>query len=127
MKIVTAYLRKEEPSALPSPLSKQPLKEVEFLKPRATSAEFHMFPNEHVVVLEGNNLWFCHKICIGRNENSIIIDSPSNIMRSSIQFNFSPSRKTEKLCENGGVHVTLYSHFVPHTSKMIDTKKVFFK
>lgn len=124
MKIITAYLRKEQSTSLPSTPSRR-LYEVDFLKPKATSAEFHMLPNEHVIVLEGNNLWFCHKVCIGRNENSIVIDSPSNIMRGSIQFNFKPSEKTERLCENGGVHVTLYSHFSNQVSKRIDTKKVY--
>ena len=124
LKMVTSYQKKEAPSSLPCKSGKQP-QEVVFLKPKATAAEFHMFPNEHVIVLEGNNLWFCHKVCIGRNENSIVIDCPSNIMRDSIQFNFRPSEKTEKLCENGGVHVTLYSHFAPQVSKKINTKKVY--
>ena len=121
---VTAYLKKEAISSLPSVSNNAELQEVGFLKPRATSAEFHMFPNEHVIVLEGNNLWFCHKVHIGRKENTICIDSPSNIMRGSIQFSFEPTEKTEKLCENGGVHVTLYSHFAPHVSKSVLTKKV---
>ena len=97
---------------------------VGFLKPKATTVEFHMYPTEHVIVLEGNNLWFCHKVRIGRNDNSITIDSPSNITRRSIQFNFKPSEKTEKLCENGGVHVTLYSHFAQESSKRLRATKV---
>lgn len=116
-------LIKECSSSLPSKTIAR-VQEVSFLKPKATTVEFHMYPNEHVIVLEGKNLWFCHKVCIGRHENSIVIDSPSNIMRKSIQFNFKPSDKTEKLCENGGVHVTVFSHFAAEISKRLRAKKV---
>ena len=122
-KITTTYLSKEPPTSIPSTTVKR-LQDASFLKPKGTAVEFHLYPTEHVIVLEGNNLWFCHKVCIGRHENSIVIDSPSNITRRSIQFNFKPSELTEKLCENGGVHVTLYSHFNQEVSKRLRAKKV---
>ena len=120
---ITAYLTKDQPMSIPSTTVER-LQDVSFLKPKTTTIEFHLYPTEHVIVLEGNNLWFCHKVRIGRHENSILIDSPSNIMRRSIQFNFNPSELTEKLCENGGVHVTLYSHFAQEFSKRLRAKKV---
>lgn len=122
-KVLTTYPIKKYSTSLTSTTIAN-VQDVSFLKPKATTVEFHMYPTEHVIVLEGNNLWFCHKVHIGRDDNTIEIDSPSNIMRRSIQFNFKPSDKTEKLCENGRVHVTLYSHFADEISKRINAKKV---
>ena len=121
-KFLKSYL--QEPSVgLPvQPNTK--IAEVALLKPTALSVEFHLYRDEHVIVLEGNNLWFCHKICLGEKKNSIVIDSPGNIMRRSIQFKFPPSKKTENIVVDRGVNVVLHSHFTEPFQKRVQAKKV---
>ena len=126
-KTFRSYLEKE-PGRYLKPDTKQTVKQVKdlaFLKPEAKAVEFHEYPNEHVVVLEGNNLWFCHQIRIGEKENIQEINTPAqNITRQSIWFNFTPKTKNIVKFDDGKVKVALYSHFANPIRKNIAVDKV---
>ena len=99
------------------------IKEVSLLTPKVKTVEFHEYPNEYAVVLEGDNLWFCHHIQIGNK--SKIATAVQNITRRSIQFNFTPS-DSEKLAmpENGHIEITLYSRFAQPIRDRATVKQV---
>lgn len=124
-KTFRSYLEKEPGSLKPdTKQTKKQVKDLAFLKPEAKAVEFHEYPNEHVVVLEGNNLWFCHQIRIGEKENIQEINTPAqNITRQSIWFNFTPKAKNI-VFDDGHVKVALYSHFANPIRKKIPVVKV---
>lgn len=107
---VKGFLEKDSPKYV-IPSSVEPVKEVVFLKPEVTTIEVHKYPNEVAVVLQGDNLWFCHEIHLG----SYVPHIPKlaeQIARRSIQFNFSLSEDiTNIVGGDGHVKVTLLSHF----------------
>ena len=125
-KTFRSYLEKD-PGRYLKPDTKQMVRQVKdlaFLKPEVKAVEFHEYPNEHVVVLEGNNLWFCHQIRIGEKENIQEINTPAqNITRQSIWFNFTPKTKNI-VFDDGKVKVVLYSHFANPIRKKIAVDKV---
>ena len=128
--VFRSYLEKE-PGKYLKPVKTQvtkQVKELTILKPEVTAVEFHEYPNEHVVVLEGNNLWFCHQIRIGETDNIQEINTPAqNITRQSIQFSFTPSRKTKNIVSiDGKVKIALYSHFANPIRRKITVKQVSF-
>ena len=45
------------------------------LNPTPMRIELQIYPNEHVLVLEGENIWFCHKLQLGDYSNSVDIDT----------------------------------------------------
>ena len=125
-----SYIDKEpQKYSVPTSIqTRKEIKEVGILKPQVNSVEFHKYPNEHALVLEGDNLWFCHKIRLGERNNICDINTPAqNITRRSIQFNFTSSRGIEGIVSsNGQVKVTLYSHFASPIRKTIKVEQVRF-
>ena len=97
-----------------------------YLKPDVRAIEFHKYPNEHAVILEGENLWFCHEIRLGEEENIIHIeDRADDVSRYFVQFNYSPTKKTDHIVsDNGIVKVTLRSHFSNPVRRKIKVKQV---
>ena len=127
-KVFRSYLEKQ-PDVYSGPLQAKAIKEtkeVSLLIPEVEAVEFHKYPNEYAMVIEGNNLWFCHKIYIGNKSNGYKIDTPAqDISRRSIQFNFTPS--DGKMCivpDNGHMEITLYSHFANPSNKTVSVKQV---
>ena len=104
--------------------TKSSLREVGILQPRADLVEFHMYPDEYVIVLEGNNLWFCHKIHLGEDEKVIESDLATNIMRRKIEFRFPPSPNIESIADHEGVSIKLYSHFAEPVGTQVQAKEV---
>jgi len=104
------FLEKGSPKyVVPSPA--EAVKEIGFLKPEVTTIEVHKYPNEVAVVLQGDNLWFCHEIRLG-NYVPPVPKLAEHIARRSIQFNFHLSEQTANIIADGGhVKVTLSSHF----------------
>lgn len=101
------------------------IKAISMLKPKATRVEFHMYPNEHVVVLEGENLWFCHEIRLGEVDNILDIKTPAqNVTQRMIQFNFPPYEKLKTLISEGRVKVTLHSHFANPIRQSVQVMQV---
>ena len=106
---VKGFLEKDSPKYV-IPSSVEPVKEVVFLKPEVTTIEVHKYPNEVAVVLQGDNLWFCHEIRLG-NYVPPVPRLVEHIARRSIQFNFSLSETANIVTDGGYVKVTLFSHF----------------
>ena len=101
------------------------IKAISMLKPKATRIEFHIYPNEHVVVLEGENLWFCHKIRLGEFDNILDVKTPAqNVTQRMIQFNFPPYEKLKNLVSEGVVKITLHSHFANPIRQNIQVMQV---
>ena len=100
------------------------LQEVSLVQPRANLVEFHMYPDEYVIVLEGNNLWFCNRVHLGDEERVVKSDLATNIMRRKIEFRFAPSSNFDSIAENGGVAVKLYSHFSEPVCTQVPVKEV---
>ncbi len=100
-----------------------PIQNVEVLKPILHSVEFHIYPDQHVVVITGDNMWFSHKIELGIKKG-VTIKFPTNVMRRSVQYNFPPTPRTKKLAECKKVRVCLQSHFYEEIKKDIETTQV---
>ena len=99
------------------------IKEVSLLIPEVECVEFHeLYPKGYTIDVEGNNLWFCHKVHIGNT--SIIATAVQNITRRSIQFNFIPPNG-EKFAvpDNGHIEITLHSRFTPPIRELRATVK----
>ena len=104
--------------------TKTRLQEVSLVQPRADLVEFHMYPDEYVIVLEGNNLWFCNRVHLGEDERIVQSDLATNIMRRKIEFRFAPSPNFDSIAENGGVAIKLYSHFSEPVCTQVSAKEV---
>ena len=103
------FLEKDSPKyVIPSPA--EPIKEIGFLKPEVTTIEVHKYPNEVAVVLQGDNLWFCHEIRLG-NYIPPVPKFAEYTARRSIQFNFNLSETDNIVTDDDHVKVTLFSHF----------------
>lgn len=109
---------------MPSP--KKELKSITLLKPQVKGIELHKFPSEHAIVVEGDNLWFCHEIILGEGRNILSITNPAHLVsRRVIQFNYSPTEKTDRvIARNGIVKVTLNSHFSNSIRKKVKVEQV---
>ena len=113
--------------SLPLPSPKKELKNVSLLKPLVKGVELHKFPSEHAVVVEGENLWFCHEILLGEGRNVISITNPmESVSRHVIQFNYPPTEKTDIIARNGLVRVTLNSYFASSIWKQVKVEQVSF-
>ena len=111
---------------LPTPLPKKELKSITLLKPQVKGVELHKFPSEHAVVVEGENLWFCHEILLGDGRNIIKITNPADsVSRHVIQFNYQPTEKTDRVITRSAlVRVTLNSHFANSIRKRVKVEQV---
>jgi hypothetical protein len=83
------------------------------LIPTPTKMELQIHPNERrVLVLEGENLWFCYKLQLGDYSNMVDIDTNfQNVTQHMIRFNFPPNERLLGLAAEGVVKITLNSHF----------------
>ena len=115
-----------DPSQFTKPLSStKPTPKVDFLKPKVISADIHIYENEHAVVLEGENLSFCHAVKFGEMKNALRIDTPALITPRMIRFNFPPTDKTRKINVQGDTtKVVLSSHFSKKITQHIKLKTV---
>ena len=115
-----------EPGKFTAPGPVKEIKAISMLKPSATRVEFHIYPNEHVVVVEGENLWFCHKIQLGEGINILDIKTPAqNVTQRMIQFNFPPYEKPlMSLVSEGVVKVSLHSHFANPIRQNVEVMQV---
>lgn len=122
-----SYIDKE-PGKYTLPGPAEAVKDVKFinmLTPEAKRVEFHMYPNEHVVVLEGENLWFCHEIRLGENDNLDIKTPAQNVTRRMIQFNFPPRPyQLKNLITQSKIKVTLHSHFASSIEQKVQVMQV---
>ena len=122
-KTVKKYIGKE---AIPTQPGTTKTALTGYLKPDVRAIEFHKYPSEHAVILEGENLWFCHEIRLGEEESIIYIeDRADDVSRHFIQFNYPPTKKTDHVVsDNGIVKVALKSHFSNPVRRKIRVKQV---
>ena len=123
--VLRSYLDKPKKYVPPSP-PVQACKQVKLLMPTLKRAELHEYPKEQVLVLEGENLWFTYKIIVddgGRNEFRLV--QPHSVTKSTLQFNFPPSKKVSSAIIDGGkVKITLHTHFLTRVVMSVECKKV---
>ena len=125
-KIFRAHLEQDPQKYAPPGISSNEVAEVAELRPKCESFNIYKYPNEHVVVLEGNNMWFCHEVHLGEKDNIIHIKNlAETITGRSIQFNYPSTEKSDRLLINKDmVKVTLRSHFANPIRKMIIVEQV---
>ena len=115
-----------EPNLYSRPLSStKSIPKVALLKPSLKAIDIHIYENEHAVVLEGENLSFCHAVQVGEMKSKFRIDTPAQITPRMIRFNFPPTDKTTQInvC-NETMKVALYSHFSKRIQQNIRLKTV---
>ena len=101
------------------------------MKPNVNKALFFRHADEIAIVLEGENLWFCHKIQIGAREEARILaemdaEGQDTTMRT-INFCYIPKEKDDLLIGIGSekVTITLFSHFCnPVRKHNVEAKKM---
>ena len=85
---------------------------IDMFIPKPTRIELQIHPNEHVLILEGENLWFCHKLQLSECDNRVDTDTNfQNVTQHMIRFTFPPNEKLLGLVAEGEVKVALHSHF----------------
>ena len=127
--IFRCYLEKE-PSKFLIPDRSGIVQAVKFLEPNIKGLECHLYPKENVLVVEGDNLWFCYMVFIGEENEKRISLPAHSISRKSIQVNYKQtsqdSRDTREYgsytCER--MQVTLLSHFSTPLRKVVDVTQV---
>ena len=87
------------------------------LKPSVLAIDICHHGNETAVVLEGENLWFCHQVTVGGHHELLPAQKAT---ASSIQFNF-PREDGSIDIERGEVKITLQSHFSKSIKDSITT------
>ena len=105
-KLFHGYLDKESKYSLPSSPAHPPGGMTE-LKPSVRAVDICHHGNEIVVVLEGENLWFCHQVTVGGHHELL---PAQKVTASSIQFSI-PHKDAVLNVEYGKVKVFLQSHF----------------
>ena len=107
-----SYLEREPDRHTPAARAVEKVGRIGMLIPTLARIELQIHPNEHVLVLEGENLWFCHKLQLGDYSNMVDIDTNfQNVTEHMIRFNFPPNERLLGLAAEGEVKVTLHSHF----------------
>jgi hypothetical protein len=107
-----SYLEREPDKHTPAGGAVEKVGRIGMLIPTLTRIELQIHPNEHVLVLEGENLWFCYKLQLGDYSNMVDIDTNfQNVTQRRIRFNFPPNERLLGLAAEGEVKVTLHSHF----------------
>lgn len=122
-KMSRAYLE-VEPQKYNVPMMPADFTEIVALKPDVKTVSVYKYPSEHIVVLEGNNLWFCHEVHLGEKENKFRIKNSEAVTGRSIQFNYEPTEKSDHLVTDQKVKVALHSHFSNPIRRQIVVEQV---
>ena len=103
----------------------QQVQEVGILKPRIEGVAFHCYGSSEVaVVVLGDQLWFCYEIHLGEGNECRIIRTPAeHITRKSIQFNYTPTEKSDISTTCDKIMIVLYSHFCEPIEAVVEVKK----
>ena len=126
-KVFRAYLDKEPQKYVPPSILGKEVPEVANLKPQLKSFHIYKYPDEHVVVLEGSGLWFCHEVHLGEMDNVIHVKNfPQLNTGRSIQFNYQPTEKSDRLIatKDKKVKYVIHSHFSNPIRKKILAEQV---
>ena len=124
--VYRSYLEREDKYTIPNQRnSKNQVTDVDALRPKVTESEIHEYPNEKVIVLQGENLWFSYKVCLdekGPNECEFST-LPENTTQCRIEFR-ADSMKCFAVNSSKQVKLTLYTHFASSIRQPIDIRKV---
>ena len=125
--IFRSHLEKPEKYSIPNQgQSTKEVSEVDALKPKITEQlTYHDYPNERVVVLQGENLWFSYKVCLdekGPNEGEFKTHPENNAQRI-IKFR-ADLDKSSDLSTSKQVKLALYTHFASPIRQTLSIKTV---
>ena len=101
--------------------------ELAILKPKMTGLDVHEYPNEQVVVLNGDNLWFSYKICIDEKGERDEVDTPAeSTTRAMLEFHIPDTHNAfSMLSSKKQIKIFLYSHFAKPIRHNVDVRKVY--
>lgn len=124
--VLRSYMKKDDcyvPSRRASSLTE--ISEVSILAPNTEEAEFYAYPGIHEVNLNGENLYFCRKICLG-DTAAIKVKTPAeDVSPRQIVLYLKASDETKSLISEAcTISVKLYSHFAKVLTFTIPVVKV---
>ena len=126
--ILRSYLEKPEKFVVPNRgQATAEVREVDALKPKITGSEIHEYPpNDGVIILQGENLWFSYKICLedksmSHGEFSTPANNTTNFM---IEVRVDSDKVSSALHTSKQVKLVLYTHFANPIRQSLDTRKV---
>jgi GTP-binding protein EngB required for normal cell division len=124
--IFKSYLEKPEKYAVPNRgKSVKEVSEVDSLKPKVTESETHEYPNERIIIVKGENLWFSYKVCLdkkGTNEEHEFGAAPENTTQFMVEFR-ADSDEDSDFCSSKQVKMALYTHFSNPIRQPLSIKK----
>ena len=126
--IFRSYLEKPDKFVVPNKeQATAEVREVDALKPKVTGSEIHEYPpNDGVIILQGENLWFSYKICLEEKGKShcefrTLADNTTNFM---IEVRVDSDKVSSALNTSKQVKLVLYTHFANPIRQALDAKKV---
>jgi GTP-binding protein EngB required for normal cell division len=121
-----SYLEKPEKYAIPNQgKSVNEVSEVDTLKPKVTESEIHEYPDERVIIVKGENLWFSYKVCLDRKETSDEYEfdtTPENTTQFMIEFR-ADSDEASDFGSSKQVKLALYTHFANPIRQPLSIRK----
>ena len=119
-----SHLDKPEKYALPK--SMREVSEVSDLKPKIVEPlKYYDYPNERVVVLQGDNLWFSYKICLDeKGPNDCEFDTlTENTTQFMVEFRATLEESSD-LRSTKQVKLSLYTHFASPIRQTLEIAQV---
>ena len=125
--IMRSYLEKPEKYSIPNQgQSSREVSEVDALKPTIQGQlRCCDYPNERVIILRGENLWFSYKICLdekGPNQCHFITP-PESTTQYMNEFHANVEESSD-VGSRKQVKVTLYTHFASPIRQTLIISKV---
>ena len=126
--MLRSHLEKPPKYAIPNlGQSKREVSEVDALKPKITIEQLTYcdYPNERVVVVQGENLWFSYKVCLDeKSPNECVYRTHAE---TNTQFLVEFRAGLEECSDLGAtkqVKLALYTHFASPIRQNMDIKTV---
>ena len=119
-----SHLDKPEKYALPK--STREVSEVSDLKPKIVEPlKYYDYPNERVVVLQGDNLWFSYKICLDeKGPNDCEFNTlTENTTQFMVEFRATLEESSD-LRSTKQVKLSLYTHFASPIRQTLEIAQV---
>ena len=122
-KVYRGYVERPPNKYMVPSLSKTPTPLINLYPTTSDHLQVDRHGSELAIVLEGSNLWFCHKMTIG---NLMIKITASLCNGNCVHYNMDKWDSTVGRLKDGEkVNITLHNHFSrPSTFKVIINKKV---
>jgi GTP-binding protein EngB required for normal cell division len=125
--ILRSYLEKPDRFVVPNRgQATAEVREVDALKPKVTGLQIHEYPpNDGIIILQGENLWFSYKICLeekGLNHGEFSTPA-DNTTKFMIEVRVDSDKVTSALHASKQVKLVLYTHFANPIRQPINPKK----